>query len=100
MSLPISIAKTSEQLPLDGLLALTRTAFGLGLGMLVAGKIREPLRNATAITLVSVGVLAAVPVLLRIALERINHPESERVTRNRLRSIRDDRGYGSEMEIF
>ena len=35
MSLSISIPKTGEQLPLDGLMTLARTAFGLGIGMLV-----------------------------------------------------------------
>ena len=100
MSLPISIPKTAEQLPLDGLLMLTRAAFGLGLGMLVADKINRPIRQAAAIALVSVGALAAVPLLVRVALERINRPESERGSRNRLRSIRGDSGYSSENDIY
>src|SRR3954447_4972485 len=100
MSLSISIPKTGEQVPLDGLLTLARTAFGLGIGMLVADKIRRPVRQATAIALVSVGALAAVPVLVKIALERINRPKSERASRNRLRSIRDDSGYPSEDDVY
>ena len=96
MSLSISIPKTTEQIPLDGLLILTRTAFGLGLGMLVADKIRHPVRQATAIALVSLGALAAVPLLVKIAMARINRPESERGSRNRLRSIRGDSVYPSE----
>jgi hypothetical protein len=100
MSLPISIPKTAEQLPLDGLLMLTRAAFGLGLGMLMADKINRPTRQAAAIALVSVGALAAVPFLVRVALERINRPESERGSRNRLRSIRGDSGYRSETDIY
>ena len=100
MSLPISIPKTAEQLPLDGLLMLTRAAFGLGLGMLMADKINRPTRQAAAIALVSVGALAAVPLLVRVALERINRPESERGSRNRLRSIRGDSGYSSENDIY
>ena len=67
--------------------------FGLGMGMLVADKIAGPIRQATAIALVSVGALAAVPLLVKLALERINRPESERGSRNRLRSIRGDSGY-------
>ena len=90
MSLSISIPKTAEQIPLDGLLALTRTAICLGIGMLVADRIRRPIRQATAIALVSVGALAAVPLLVKMAMERINRPESERGSRNRLRSIRDE----------
>lgn len=96
MPLSISIPKTSEQLPLDGLLVLTRTALGLGLGMLVADKIKRPVRQATAIALVSLGALAAVPLLVKVAMERINRPESERGSRNRLRSIRGDSVYSPE----
>jgi hypothetical protein len=100
MSLPISIPKTPEQFPLDSLLALTRAAFGLGLGMLMADKIKRPVRQAAAIALVSVGALAAVPLLVKVALERINRPESERASRARLRSIRGDSGYQSEIDIY
>ena len=100
MSLPISIPKTPEQLPLDSLLALTRAAFGLGLGMLMADKIKRPVRQAAAIALVSVGALAAVPLLVKVALERINRPDSERATRARLRSIRGDSGYRSDVDIY
>jgi len=100
MSLSISIPKTAEQIPLDSLLVLTRTAFGLGIGMLIADKIRRPVRQAAAIALVSVGALAAVPLLVKVALERINRPESERGSRNRLRSIRGDSGYPSENDVY
>ena len=98
MSFSISIPKTSESL--DGLLALTRTAFGLGIGMLVADKINRPARQAAAIALVSVGALAAVPFLVKVALERINRPESERGSRARLRSIRGDSGYSTDRDIY
>ncbi len=94
MALSISIPKTSEQLPLDGLLLLTRTAFGLGIGIMVADKIKSPVRQATAIALVSVGALAAIPLLVKMAMERINRPESERGSRKRLHSIRG--GYPAE----
>jgi hypothetical protein len=100
MSLPISIPKTPEQIPLDSLLTLTRAAIGLGLGMLMADKIKRPVRQAAAIALVSVGALAAVPLLVKVALERINRPESERGSRARLRSIRGDSGYRSDMDIY
>src|SRR4030081_2673691 len=98
MSLSISIPKTAEQIPLDGLLALTRTAIGLGIGMLVADRIRRPIRQATAIGLLPGGAFAAVPLLVKMAMERINPPKSERGSRNRLRSIRGDSGYPSETD--
>lgn len=100
MTLPIAISKSAEQLPLDGLLTLTRTAFGLGIGMLVADRIKRPARNTTAIALMSVGALAAVPFVVRFALERLNRPESERASRNRLRSIRDESGFQSDNDIY
>jgi hypothetical protein len=100
MSLPLSILKNSDALPLDGLLVLTRTAFGLGIGMLMADKIKRPVRQAAAITLVSIGALAAVPFVVKLALERINRPESERGSQARLRSIRGDSGYSGESDIY
>ena|SRR3712207_4911168 len=100
MSLSISIPKTTEQIPLDSLLVLTRTAFGLGIGMLVADKIKHPVRQATAIALISLGVLAAVPSVVKAAMERINRPESERGSRNRLRSIRGDSVHPSDNDLY
>ena len=43
---------------------------------------------------------AAVPLLVKMAMERINRPESERGSRNRLRSIRGDSGYPSETDVY
>ncbi len=85
---------------MDGLLTLTRTAFGLGVGLLVAERLNRPARQATAIALVSVGTLAVIPLLVKMALARINRPESERGMRRRLLSIRSGSGYGSEQDIF
>jgi hypothetical protein len=100
MSLSVSIPKTSDQLPLDKLLALTRTAFGLGIGILMADKIKRPTRQTAALALMSLGALAAVPFLVKLALTRINRPESDRGSRARLRSIRSDSGYRSEVDIY
>jgi hypothetical protein len=68
--------------------------------MLVAERLNRPARQATAIALVSVGTLAVIPLLVKIALERINSPESDRVMRRRLRSIRGDSLYPAEHEIY
>ena len=100
MSFSLSIPKTAEGLPFDGLLTLTRTAFGLGVGLLVAERLNRPARQATAIALVSVGTLAVIPLLVKMALERINRPEGERGMRRRLLSIRSASGYGSEHDIY
>src|SRR5207245_5811606 len=98
MSFPISISKTSEQLPVDPLLVVTRTAIGLGLGILIADKIKPPLRQAAAITLVAIGALAAAPWLVKITVGQINR--SEWGSRARLRSIRGDSGYTSDNDIY
>ena len=100
MSISLSIPKTAEALPLDGLLTLTRAAFGLGLGLLVAERLDRPARQAAAIALVSVGTLAIIPLLVKKAMERINRPESERGMQRRLRSIRGDSGYRSEVDVY
>ncbi len=100
MSISLSSPKTAEALPLDGLLTLTRTAFGLGLGLLIAERLDRPARQATAIALVSVGTLAIIPLLVKKAMERINRPESERGMQRRLRSIRGDSGYRSEVDVY
>ena len=98
MSFPISISKTAEQLPLDPLLTVTRTAIGLGLGILVAEKIKPPLRQVAAIALVAIGALAATPWLVKITVGQINR--SEWGSRARLRSIRGDPGYSSDNDIY
>jgi hypothetical protein len=100
MSLPISISKTAGQLPVDPLLVVTRTAIGLGLGILMADKIKPPLRQAAAIALVAIGALAAAPWLVKITVGQINRPESEWGSRARLRSIRGDSGYSSDDDIY
>src|SRR5438477_10365443 len=97
MSFPISISKTSEQLPIDPLLVVTRTAIGLGLGILMADKIKPPLRQTAAIALVAIGALAAAPWLVKITVGQINR--SECGSGARLRSIRGDSGYTQDNDI-
>jgi hypothetical protein len=100
MPLPISIRKKPDDLPMDPLLSVVRTSLGLGLGLLVADRIKRPARHATAIALVSLGTLAAVPYVLKFTADLFNSPSSERGSRNRLRSIRGDSGYRSEADIY
>ena len=98
MSSLISISKTAEQLPLDSLLTVTRTAIGLGLGLLMADKIKPSIRQAAAITLVAVGALAATPWLVKMTVGQINR--SEWGSRARLRSIRGDSWYSGDNDIY
>ena len=100
MSSLISISKSSEELPVAPLLALTRTAIGLGMGILIADKIRPSVRQAAAISLLAIGALAAAPWLVKITMGQINRPESEWGSRARLRSIRGDSGYTIDNDIY
>lgn len=100
MPLTISIPKPPNDMPVDPLLALTRTALGLGLGLLVADRIKRPARQATAIALMSVGTLAAIPFLLKLAAGCLNRADSERGSRRRLSSIRGDSGYHSDSDAY
>src|SRR5215470_20136186 len=98
MSSLISISKSSEELPVAPLLVLTRTAIGLGLGILLADKIKRPVRQATAIALLAIGALAAAPWLVKITVGQIN--QSDWGTRARFRSICGDSGYSSDNDIY
>jgi hypothetical protein len=100
MSFPISMPKTTEQLPLDPLLVVTRAAIGLGIGLMMADKIKPSIRQGAAIALVAIGALAAAPWLVKLTLGQINRPESEWGSRARLRSIRGDSGYTSDEDIY
>ena len=99
MSFSIAMPKTPEPFQFDTLLVLTRTAIGVGVGMLMADKIkRGPVRQTAALALLSVGALAAVPFLWKLATEQIDR--SERGSRARLRSIRAASGYQSDSDAF
>ena len=81
-------------------MALTRTALGLGVGLLVADRIKRPARQATAIALMSIGTLAAVPYLVKLTIGCFNRADSERGSRRRLHSIRASSGYHSESDAY
>jgi hypothetical protein len=100
MSSLISISKSAEELPVAPLLVLTRTAIALGFGILLADKIKPPLRQTTAMSLLAIGALAAAPWLVKITVGQINRPESKWGSRARLRSIRGDSGYTLDNDIY
>lgn len=99
MSFSISMPKTTEPIQFDSLLVLTRTAIGIGIGMLLADKVKNgSVRQTAAFALLSVGALAAVPFLWKLTTEQINR--SERGSRARLRSIRAASGYRSDSDAY
>src|SRR6267154_711859 len=75
------------------LLAITQTAVGCGIGLLIAGKLGRPAQKTTATTMLSIGALLALPVVVMAIIRAVNRPESARGMRRRLDSIRRDSGF-------
>ena len=83
-------SKALDSYPALGLRAVARTALGCGIGLIVADRFqKDSTRQVTGITLVSVGVLGSVPWLVDYIVRVVNRPESERVMKKRLASIRE-----------
>lgn len=81
------------------LLAVTQTAVGCGIGLLMAGKLRRPTQKVTAASLFSVGFLLAIPVVVHLIARAWNSPASERGVRRSLNSIRGDSGVLDETDV-
>jgi hypothetical protein len=60
---------TELRLPELGLIAATRGVLGTGIGLLLAGKLREDRRKRVGWTLVAIGALTTIP-LASLAFER------------------------------
>jgi hypothetical protein len=97
--IPLVMPKSSDPLQ-TSLLAITQTAVGCGIGLLLAGKLGRPAQKTTGATMISVGALLAVPVIVMAVLRTVNRPTSERGMRRRLDSIRRDSGFPDEVEIL
>lgn len=95
----MSNSRSSDTLQ-TSLLAVTQTAVGCGIGLLIAGKLGRPAQKTTAATLFSLGLLLALPAAVAGFLRIWNRPESERGAQQRLNSIRGDMGLADESDIF
>ena len=82
------------------LLAVTQTAVGCGLGLLLGGKMSRSAQKATAFSLLGVGALLALPAIVDAITHVISGPATERGARKRLDSIRDDSGLPDDAEVF
>ena len=80
---------------MSGLFSLAQTAIGCGIGLLIADKLPRR-KQLTAITLFSIAVASAVPVIATYVASQVNAPNSNRGMRKRLRSIREDGGWDNE----
>lgn len=84
----------------NSLLVVTQTAVGCGIGLLLAGKLARPTQKTTAATLLSLGVLLALPAVVASVTRAWQGPESDRGVRRRLDTIRQDPGLTEETEVF
>ena len=89
-----------ERLPVTGFIAVTQTAVGCGLGLLLAEKIRGKAQRTTAIALLAVGLVTTLPVVVDYFTRQLNRPESARGMRKRLDSIRQDSGFSENADIY
>jgi len=89
-----------DHLPITSIVAVTQTAVGCGIGLLLAGKLRRAARKNTALAMLGVGAATLLPVAISIFAKQINRPESERGMRRRLESIRQDAGMPEDADIY
>ncbi|HEX8312372.1 MAG TPA: hypothetical protein VF614_13710 [Chthoniobacteraceae bacterium] len=95
------MSRTKSLDPLQtSLLAVTQTAVGCGLGLLIAGRLERPTQKMTAATLLGVGTLLALPLVVQVVTKVITGPGSARGERRRLDSIRTDSGFPHEADVF
>ena len=96
---PMESAKQTDALN-TALLAVTQTAVGCGLGLLLGGKMSRGAQKTTAFSLLGVGALLALPAIVDAIAHVISGPATERGARKRLDSIRDDSGLPDDAEVF
>jgi putative Mn2+ efflux pump MntP len=65
----ISAKQITLTLPEIGLIALTRGALGVGIGLLLSNVLEKNERRSAGLALVAVGALTTVPILLRLRNE-------------------------------
>ena len=53
-------------LPVIGLIAGTRMALGMGIGLLLAGRLNDDQRKAVGVTLLAVGVITTFPLVAQV----------------------------------
>lgn len=82
------------------LLAVTQTAVGCGLGLLLGGKMSRGAQKTTAFSLLGIGALLALPAIIDAVKHLISGPATERGARKRLDSIRHDSGMPDDAEVF
>ncbi len=87
-------------LPSAALLAISQTAIGCGIGILLADKISENKRTTAAVAMLFLAIATTTPALVGVVADFINGPQSKLGVRRRLRSIREDSGLHAEEEVL
>ena len=65
----ISGKRITLTLPEIGLIAMTRGALGVGIGLLLSNALEKEERRSAGLALLAVGVLTTVPILMRLRNE-------------------------------
>jgi putative Mn2+ efflux pump MntP len=65
----ISAKRITLTLPEIGLIAMTRGALGVGIGLLLSNALDKDERRSAGLALLAVGVLTTVPILMRLRNE-------------------------------
>jgi len=99
---PVSLMEPAKKTdPLNSsLLAVTQTAAGCALGLLLGGKMSREARKVTAFSLLGIGALLALPAIVDAVANVISGPKTARGARRRLDSIRHDSGLPDDAEVF
>lgn len=92
----LSLEKLGQNLPASSLTGASQAAVGFGAGLLLAGCMNSKVRDKLAITLLTVGVAALIPVLAGVVARVTNNPNSARRVRRQLEIIRQDSGLSDD----
>ena len=87
-------------LPSAGLLTISQTAIGCGIGILLADRISENKRNTAAVAMLLLAIATTAPAIVGVVADLINGPRSRLGMKRRLRSIREDSGLHAEEEVL
>ena len=96
----MSKPRFTTEVPVQSLTAIAQNALSCGIGLLLAGKLRRKSQRNTAIAMLSVSVLCALPLVYELLSRRWRGPTTERGMRRRLESIRHDSGMPDDVDVF
>ena len=88
----ISYGKFGDTLPVTSMIALSQAAVGFGVGLLIAGKLDQTVRQRTAIAFIGAGAATILQLVAGAIADFNNRPDSSRRIRRQLASIREGTG--------